>query len=93
MEMADKIVCVVPEICPPACRGEILTFPHPRHSHYSGVIPMVFEHSACASLYSLAPPARTVCVSPLWMNFYFSEDHHGTGRSGHGRVHTLQTEL
>ena len=54
---------------------------------------MVFEHSACASLYSLAPPARTVCVSPLWVNFYFSEDHHGTGRSGHGRVHTLQTEL
>ena len=45
---------------------------------------MVFKHSACASLYSLAPPARTVCVSPLWVNFYYSEDHHGTGRSGHG---------
>jgi hypothetical protein len=25
--------------------GEILTFPDSRHSHYSGVIPMVFQHS------------------------------------------------
>ena len=29
--------------------GEILTFPDSRHSHYSGVIPMVFQHSGKAS--------------------------------------------
>ena len=53
-----------------AVGGEILTFPVPRHSHYSGVISMVFQHSAWGARFSDLRTFPDPLATPTTQGFY-----------------------